>query len=136
LVATFPYLVVTPERVVAAGEAEMLTLRAEGGDIAYLAGHVPFVGEVAVTALRVVHEGGEVREMAVHRGFVEVAGGEVVVAAEAAELPEEIDRERAERARAAAAADPSDPASAEALARAELRLELAGRAPRGAPPPG
>jgi F-type H+-transporting ATPase subunit epsilon len=68
----------------------------------------------------------------VHRGFVEMSHDDVTVLSDVAELPEEIDVQRAraakEQAEAELAANEDDEVAAEALARAELRLEVAGAA--------
>jgi len=68
--------------------------------------------------------------IAVHGGFVEVSHDRVIVLSDVAELPEQIDVARAEaaraRAQAALAADDADEAALAALARAELRLDVAG----------
>jgi len=121
---------VSPESVLYSGEAEMVVCRTVGGgDIAFLAGHEPFLGALEIAKVRVLLEGGGEEVVAVHRGFVEVANDRVIVLSDIAELAEEIDRARAERARAEAeaalAADPDDEDAAEALARAELRLDVA-----------
>ncbi len=68
--------------------------------------------------------------IAVHGGFVEVSGERVIVLSDVAELPEDIDIPRAraarERAEAILAADGEDELGTGALARAALRLEIAG----------
>lgn len=130
--ASFPFALVTPERTVISGDAEEVSLRSEGGDIAFLAGHVPFIGEVEVGLLRVTLADGSEKVAAVHGGFVEVrTDGEVVLVAGVAELPEEIDVTRAERAQQRAEAgggDGGDEDEQEAAARrARARLEAAGR---------
>jgi F-type H+-transporting ATPase subunit epsilon len=84
-------------------------------------------GEIRVTA-----PGGEIREFAVGGGFAEVKPDKVSVFAESAELPGEIDAERArqalERAKAlvqAPGVDPMTLAQAEAaMRRAQVRLRI------------
>jgi len=67
---------------------------------------------------------------AVHRGFVQVSGDEVTILSDVSERADEIDVERARAAKAAAesalAADGADGEAEGALARAELRLQVAG----------
>lgn len=128
--ASFPFQVVTPERTVLQGDAEMLALRSAAGDIAFLADHVPYIGEVEIGVVR-AQMADEVEQVAaVHGGFVEVRkDGDVVVVAGVAELPEEIDVQRAEaaRQRAESALGGADehPAEEAALERAQARLAAA-----------
>lgn len=128
---TFAFTLVTPEQVVFTEEAEMVTLRAEGGDIAYLAGHVPFIGEVEPTVATAHLAGGDLRQAAVNGGFVEVdPDGTTVLLAGEAVLPAALDRDRAGRDRdealARASDHPDDRAAKWSLRWAEARLALAG----------
>jgi F-type H+-transporting ATPase subunit epsilon len=121
---------VSPEQVLFEGEADMVTARTvAGGDIAFLPGHAPFVGALAIWPVRVVlADGSEVRA-AVHGGFVEVSHNRVTVLTDVAELPEQIDVERAtaarDRAQEAVNANPDDTEALDALARAQVRLVVA-----------
>ena len=122
--------VVSPERVLYAGDAEMVVCRPSDGEIAFLPGHVPFLGALSIAKVRALLPDGGEQAVAVHRGFVEMSHDDVIVLSDVAELPEEIDVRRAqaakERAEAELAANADDEAAADALARAELRLEVAG----------
>jgi F-type H+-transporting ATPase subunit epsilon len=124
--------VVSPERVLYGGDAEMVVCRTSDGEIAFLPGHVPFLGALSIAKVRALLPGGADQVIAVHQGFVEVSHDDVIVLSDVAELPEEIDVRRArsakERAEAELAANEDDEAAAEALARAELRLDVAGAA--------
>ncbi len=97
--------------------------------------HAPFLtslgsGEVTYRAGREEHR------LAVHGGFAEVGRDRVIILADTAELPEEIDvararraRERAEQRLAGKTGEETDYARAlAALNRALVRLQLAGRA--------
>ena len=101
-------------------------------------GHAPFLttlgsGEVCYRT------GRDEKCLAVSGGFAEVTGERVIILAESAELPEEIDRARAERAKQRAEArlsgksphgTPEDidyARAVAALARAFARLATAGR---------
>lgn len=118
----FPFELVTPERVLLEGEAEMVTLRSAEGDIAFLAGHVPFIGAVRTCAAHVHRADGTDQVAAVHGGFVEVAEGKLVLLAGVAELAGEVDAERARRALSQAEAAEDE----DALRRAQVRLEVSG----------
>ena len=122
--------IVSPERVLWSGEADMLIARTVGGgDIAFLTGHAPFVGALEIAKLTVRPPSGPDEIVAVHGGFVEVSGDKVTILSDVAELASQIDVERARRAREAAQAALRDEHDAEveaALRRAHVRLETAG----------
>lgn len=120
---------VSPEEVVLETTASMVLVRTTDGDIAFQPGHVPFVGVLLPERVRIYGDDGDTQLIAVHSGFVEVAGDKVAILSDVAELATEIDVDRAtaaaERARAALTADPDDDEAAEALKRAEVRLAVA-----------
>ena len=123
---------VSPERVLYEGDAEMVVCRTTDGEIAFLPGHVPFVGSLGIAKVRIIlPEKGEVAA-AVHGGFVEVSHDTVTILSDVAELPEQIDAVRAETAKERAerevAAEPENEEAQAALARAQLRLEVAAEA--------
>ncbi|SUZ95424.1 uncharacterized protein METZ01_LOCUS48278 [marine metagenome] len=128
---TFQIELVSPEAISYSGEAEMVVARTlEGGDIAFQPGHVPFIGVLAVWSVDVIRPDGDRDTIAVHQGFVQVAGTRVSILSDVSESSDGIDVERARVARAAAeaalAADKEDADAVGALARAELRLRVAG----------
>ena len=122
---------VSPERILFSGEAEMVVCRTAGGEIAFLTGHAPVLGALGIGVVRVHKEGGDVVKAAVHEGFVEVKDNRVIILSDVAELPDQIDAERAKRAREDAerrvreGGDQAEEAEA-SLRRAQVRLELAG----------
>jgi len=121
--------IVTPEKIVYSKEVEMIITRAANGDIGILPQHAPLVSPLKITAVRVKKDGEE-EQIAVSGGFLEVRPDKVTILAQAAELPGEIDVERAERAKARAeerlANKEGDQIRAEmALRRALNRLEVA-----------
>jgi len=121
--------VVSPEAILFTGEADMVVARTlGGGDIAFLTGHVSFLGALDDWPLRVIQEQGQVT-FAVHGGFVEVSDDRVTVLSDVAEPSNAIDVARAqaalETAEAALRADPDDEAAAAAAKRARIRLEVA-----------
>jgi F-type H+-transporting ATPase subunit epsilon len=126
--------VVSPERVLYTGEGEMVVARTVSGDAAFLPGHAPFLGTLVIGKVRVVlPAGGEHGEqvIAVHGGFIEVGADHVTVLSDVAELPEQIDAGRAYEAKAAAERKLADASPEElpeiqaAIARADLRLDIA-----------
>jgi F-type H+-transporting ATPase subunit epsilon len=126
----FTVELVSPERVLFSGEADMVQARTlGGGDIAFLPGHAPFIGALAVHPVTIRVTGGTDELAAVHGGFVSVSGDRVTILSDLAELSSQIDVDRARRARekAEAATRTGGDAEAEgALARASARLGAAG----------
>ena len=65
--------VVSPEKVLYSGEADMVITRTMGGgEVAFQAGHAPFLAALVENHTRVFQTDGTVQDIAVHRGFVEV----------------------------------------------------------------
>jgi len=97
------------------------------GDIGILPGHEPVLALLVDSPLRIEETNGQKLVVAVHGGFFSVAGDEVNVIAEVAELAEDIDLERAQAALARAqAAGADDPDEISAMRRAETRIQAAG----------
>ena len=122
--------VVSPERIIYSGEAEMVIARSAGGDIAFLTGHAPFVGALGIGQVRVRASGGSDEVAAVHGGFVQVKDDNVIILSDVAELAEDIDVERAREAKRRAEEQVRSGGGEEAeaaLRRAEVRLETAGK---------
>lgn len=131
---TMEVQVVSPERILWTGEAEMVTARTvEGGDISFLTGHSPFVGALEVGKVIVRPADGADVLFAVHGGFVEVSNNSISVLTDVAEPADSVDIDRAQEARDTARKRlneaPDDAEAVAALRRAELRLEVAGVIP-------
>lgn len=86
--------IVTPERKVFSEDVEMVITRAAEGDIGILPRHAPFVSPLGITSVR-IKMNGEEKRAAVSGGFMEVRPDMVTILAEAAEMSDEIDVERA-----------------------------------------
>jgi F-type H+-transporting ATPase subunit epsilon len=101
-VAALRVSVVSPEREVFTGTADMVVARGREGEVGILPGHAPMLVELAVAPVRVM-EGRAERKILVDGGFLHVTPEEeetrVDVLAEHAALPDEIDAAAA-RARA------------------------------------
>jgi F-type H+-transporting ATPase subunit epsilon len=123
--------VVTPEREVWTGEADMVVAQSVEGQLGVLPGHAPLLAVLDIGPLRVVTGGGDEVRAVIEGGFFHVAFDRVDVLAEYA-IPEgEIDvegersrREELERRLAEAGDEDREELRGE-LARATARLNLA-----------
>ncbi len=116
---------VSPERILYSGEADMVVCRTVGGgEVAFLTGHAPFLGALETGVVRVKTSGGD-EVAAVHGGFVEVRDNRVIILSDVAELAKDIDVSRAEQAKSSATGD--DEEAVAARARADARLDAAKR---------
>jgi len=80
---------VSPEGILFEGEADMVIARTVGGgDIAFLTGHVPFVGSLATGVVKILQADNRSQLIAAHRGFVSVANDRVSILSDVAELLE------------------------------------------------
>lgn len=120
---------VSAERRLWSGEAEMVVARTTEGEIGILPGHAPVLGELASGLLRVIQPGGTEVVAAIHGGFLSVSATGVSVLADIAELADDIDLPRAQaaydKAQHSFAADDDVEAKA-ALDRAATRLKAKG----------
>ncbi|MDT3428045.1 F-type H+-transporting ATPase subunit epsilon [Paenibacillus forsythiae] len=95
---TFLLEIVTPDHLVYAKQVYSLTVRGAEGDLGILSGHIPLVTPLQVAPMIIKSDNGATT-VAVHGGFIEVNKEKVTVLAESAELPSDIDLERAEAAK-------------------------------------
>ena len=120
---------VSAERRLWSGEAEMVVARTTEGEIGILPGHAPVLGELVTGLLRVIQPGGTELVAAIHGGFLSVSATGVSVLADIAELAEDIELERAQAAydRAQHSITGDDDVEAKAaLDRAATRLKAKG----------
>jgi F-type H+-transporting ATPase subunit epsilon len=85
----------TPTRLLV---SEQVVAPGTEGYFGVLPGHAAFLATLGSGEV-VYRNGREEQHLAVHGGFAEVTPERVIILAETAERPEEIDRDRAERAR-------------------------------------
>lgn len=130
MAATMTVEIVSPEAILYSGEATMVITRTlGGGEIAFQAGHAPFLAALIENHTRVFQSDGTTEDIAVHGGFVEVSNNKVSILSDAAELGSKIDVERARRAKERAEErlrHEHDAEAVSALARAHARLRAAG----------
>ncbi len=104
---TMHFSLVTPEKSVFEVEVKEVTVPAYEGEMQALPLHTPYFAKLGIGILSFTDITGENKKLAVTGGFVEVLPHKVTMLCRTAELPEEIDAERA----------------MEALKRAKQRLE-------------
>lgn len=128
------FSLVTPVRQVVEETVTQVTLPAVEGEMQALVEHTPYVAKLSVGVLSYSTGTGQPHEVAVTGGFAEVLPDRVTVMVRAAELPHEIDPERAREARTRAEkrllhpdSDTDVDRAGAALARALTRLRVAGR---------
>lgn len=124
--------VVTPEREVWAGEAQMVIARGVEGEVGILAGHAPLLVRLAIGPLRIQHDAEE-QFAVIDGGFLHVTSSDEVtrvdVLAPSASLESEIDLERERRRVAEMEKRVSEVDDAEAsveLAKSLARVRLRG----------
>jgi len=132
--------IVTPEGEVYDGPVERVVFPGSEGEFGVLEGHERFLTPLRIGEVSAIHDG-ETRYAAMSGGFADVGPDRVVAMVETCELAEDIDVARAEAARdrARAELDKLSPGAAEersyrlqqqALQRALIRLQAAGRSSR------
>jgi F-type H+-transporting ATPase subunit epsilon len=125
-VAALRVTVVSPEREVFSGEADMVVARGVDGEVGIMANHAPMLIELAVAPIRLLEGETESGKILVDGGFLHVTPGEeetrVDVLAEHALLPAEADVAAARR-RVQELESRDDARVEDELARALMRAE-------------
>lgn len=116
--------IVTPERTVYSEEADFVVVPGTEGSLGILPQHSPLVSGLNIGVLKVIKAGTETK-MAVTGGFLEVNHNKVVVLANAAEVADEIDVDRAKAALERAQGRLANRTHDIDLVRAELALRRA-----------
>ncbi len=130
---TFQFEIVTPDRLVAADQAEEMQIPGKNGYLGILPGHAPLITELDVGEIS-YRRRGVTEHLSVAWGFAEVLPEKVTILAETAERAEEIDVARARQALERAeqrlrSGDPNldYPRALLAVRRAQVRLQVAQR---------
>ena len=124
----------TPMRLVVTAEVDEVVIPGSLGYFGVLPGHAPLLATLGIGEVT-YRVGREEYHVAISGGFAEVRNDKVIILADVAEAPADIDRARAERARDRAEARLAGRNQEEidytramcALARALTRLQVAGR---------
>ena len=94
---TLTVSVVTPDGPVLEDSFEMVSCKAESGELGILPGHIPLVAPLSISAVRL--KGDSPQRIAVSGGFLEVRPDKVTILAQSAERPDDIDIKRARAAK-------------------------------------
>ena len=125
----------TPTRLVVTAEVDEVVIPGSMGYFGVLPAHAPLLATLGIGELT-YRIGRDEYHVAMSGGFAEVRNDKVIILADVAETPADIDRTRAERARERAEARVSGRATQEeidytramcALARAVTRIQVASR---------
>ena len=122
--------IVTPEREVWSGETPLLIARGVDGEVGIQAGHMPILVQLAVGALKITQDSGDIVAV-IDGGFLHVASEAGVtradVLASGAELAGEIDADAARRRleELRASEDRDDPDVKLAIAKVAARVAMA-----------
>jgi len=95
---TIKVSVVTPDGPVYDSDVEMVSTKAQSGELGILPGHIPMVAPLEIGAVRLKKDG-KTELIAVSGGFLEVRPDQVTILAQSAEKESDIDVERALRAK-------------------------------------
>ncbi|GIV21513.1 MAG: ATP synthase epsilon chain [Armatimonadota bacterium] len=128
---SFHLEIVTPDRALLSEEAVSIVAPGVEGYLGVLPNHAPLVTELKVGILRIRYPDDTEENVAVSGGFMEVVNNRVLVLADAAERPQDIDIQRAKEALLRARQRLQDPTTDHeharvALERAINRLKAAG----------
>ena len=117
--ASFPFELVSPERVLFSGEATQVVVPASEGEITVLANHAPFMSALR-TGIVTIDNG---QRLFVRGGFADVSAAGLTVLAEQAVPLDEINPEALSGQIRNAEEDLRDAKSDEARARAQAKLD-------------
>ncbi|MCM1466883.1 MAG: ATP synthase F1 subunit epsilon [Alistipes sp.] len=94
----FQLKIISPDRIFYDGDVNMVEFTSSEGDMGVYADHIPLT-TVLVPGILKIHEESGIKKAAIHAGFAEILQDRVVILAEVAEWPDEIDINRANEAR-------------------------------------
>ena len=126
--------VITPDKKLVDEQTDQVQIPGKSGYLGILPGHAPLITELAIGEIS-YNVRGSMQVIAVSWGFAEVLPNRVTILADTAERAEDINVQRAEQAKAKAQEELRNPsqdmdydAVNAALRRAEVRLDVAGKA--------
>ena len=118
----FTLEIISPERIFYKGEVKFLEMTTSEGEIGVYKNHIPMTN-ILTPGIVTIHEEDEVKEAAVHSGFVVILQDSVKIMAEIVEWPDEIDENRAREAKIRAERRLAEGGEGLDVDRAELALK-------------
>lgn len=118
----FTLEIISPERIFYKGEVKFLEMTTSEGEIGVYKNHIPMTN-ILTPGIVTIHEEDEVKEAAVHSGFVVILQDSVKIMAEVVEWPDEIDEARAREAKIRAERRLAEGGDGLDVDRAELALK-------------
>lgn len=94
----FEIVVMCPDRTFFEGEADMVEMNTTEGYIGIYPGHIP-LATILAPGIMVIHNDQEEKRAAIHSGFAQIQQNKIMVLAEVAEWPDEINIDRANEAK-------------------------------------
>ena len=115
--------IMCPDRMFYHGNATMVEFNTIEGYIGVYPDHIP-LATILTSGIMVIHEeNGDVKQAALHEGFAKITQDKIMMLAEIAEWPDEIDVKRAEEARIRAERRLAGSESGLDIKRAEVALK-------------
>ncbi|MDQ0214130.1 F-type H+-transporting ATPase subunit epsilon [Oikeobacillus pervagus] len=121
---TLKVSIVTPDGPVHESDVDMVSAKAQSGELGILPGHIPMVAPLNIGAIR-LKSGNDTKLVAVSGGFLEVRPEQVTILAQSAENAEDIDIQRAKAAKERAERRLQEQKDNIDFTRAELALKRA-----------
>lgn len=120
----FTLKIITPDRVFYEDEVSMVEFNTIEGEVGIYKQHIPMTMIIAPGILTITQDN-DIKEAALHAGFVEVLPDGVTILAEIIEWPAEIDLERAQDSKVRAEDRIREKAPGTDMKRAEMSLRRA-----------
>ncbi|MEE6635926.1 F0F1 ATP synthase subunit epsilon [Limosilactobacillus pontis] len=125
----FKVTIITPDGTVYDNDnATMVIMNTAGGQMGIMANHVPLIAALEISTVRIKHSEGTAEVAAVNGGIIQFDGHQALIVADSAEMPEEIDIQRAEEAKKRSESEIEKAKrehNQDELARAEVHLKRA-----------
>ncbi len=119
--------ILTPEKTLFDREVDSVIITAHDGEMGFLPRHAPLITNLGIGELRAM-AGKEIHRFAIHGGFARMENNNLLVLADVAEAPGEIDAQRAQdalsRAREASMKKGGRHEYLRAIQRARTRLKI------------
>jgi len=90
--------IITPEKEFYEDEAELVVVKGSEGTIGLMYDHEPFVTPLGIGPIKILQDN-KIKHAAISQGFIQAMEDKIVILADTAEWPEDIDIERAKKAK-------------------------------------